>query len=258
MFPFKDNFMMSITGPRGSGKSYLVTHLVETKAFNSRFDYIVFYSPSLDVNNDYYTPKLKKNPRVHYVADVTQESINEAFERMYECKRESLLEERSGMNQDDPLVCPKMLVVMDDIIDSGVIHFGSVVDKMAERGRHVNMSVIICSQRVSAISRSIRINSDYFIFFSPYSISELERFLEDFVSKSLKQELRDVVGNVFDKKHQFILVDNVTSDYRHKIKESNTFDLLKNKLSDVDVEGFRSSQVDKRRQRKSAIKDIQY
>lgn len=128
---------------------------------------------------------------------------------------------------EEELECPNTLLVLDDCVDSGVIQFKGAVDKIAERGRHIRLSTIISSQRLSAISRSVRLNSDYFIMFSPYSVSELEQFLEQFVSKKDVKELRVKISAVFEKPFWFIVLDNAEKDVTKKLKKSNANKFLK-------------------------------
>jgi hypothetical protein len=133
-----------------------------------------------------------------------------------------------------PLYCPRTLLILDDCIDSGVMNFRGTVDRFAERGRHINISTIISSQRISAVSRSIRLNSDYFIIFSPYSISEMEQYLEQFVPRDRRKETRIHLLEVFETPYQFILLDNAEKNPSKKLKVSNAdwfvkgqFELLK-------------------------------
>jgi predicted NodU family carbamoyl transferase len=94
----------------------------------------------------------------------------------------------------------------------------------------MNLSVIVSAQRISAISRGIRTNSDYFVIFNPFSIGELEQFIEQFVAKSQRKEFMQLVMNVFETKHQFIMVDN-TEPARHKLKTSKAQDFIKGNVT---------------------------
>lgn len=237
LFPFKENCVITVTGPRGSGKSFLTSHLLENKEFTHDFDVIVIMSPSLDVNDDYHTKileRLKERGILYYVVDVTMDKIEDLFDDMYKAKKLALSLKRRRIKDPQRTHCPKMLIVLDDIIDSGVVNFGGSVDKIAERGRHVNMTAIICSQRISAVSRSIRINSDYFFIFPPHNQSEVERFLEEFVSRAHKKAVWAESDNIFNQPHHFIMIDNAAK-YGEKLKHGTTQDLLNNSLQQIKI-----------------------
>jgi hypothetical protein len=135
--------------------------------------------------------------------------VEEVFQRQANCMRRVRKRERDPSQAKMPkLSCPRMLLILDDVIDSGVMNFRGSVDKIAERGRHINMSLVLCSQRISAISRSIRLNSDYFIIFSPHSIGETEQYLEKFISRQDRKKVREMMVNIFSQPYAFIVLDN--------------------------------------------------
>lgn len=225
MFEFKENCVVSIIGPRGSGKSFLNKKLL-TSEFND-FDTIIIFCPSLDVNDDYYGRELTQMENIYYVNDFNEDDLEAVFQDQYRCKKSVVANRRNKILQRQQLECPRLLVVMDDVIDSGVIRFGGVVDKYAERGRHIDITCLICTQRMSALSRSVRINSDYIFLFAPFSISEIERFCEEFVSRSQRKSLHAALDQVYKIPHEFVMVDNSVKDPRGKLKHTNAQDLLK-------------------------------
>lgn len=235
MFPFKPHAVITCIGPRGSGKSYMNEHIIMNREFFNRFDRIYILSPTLDVNDDYHNAFLENSDKVYYESEVTKGAIDDIFEQMYAAKKREMDTKRLHIKEKIPERCPELLLILDDIIDSGVVHFGGAVDKFAERGRHINTTLFINAQRMSAVSRSIRINSDYIFLFRPYSISEIERFLEDFVSRDHRHWLRSKLDQIYEKQHEFIMLDNVTEDYRAKLKQGNTDSLLRNRLLVIDI-----------------------
>ena len=116
------------------------------------------------------------------------------------------------------------------MIDSGLMNFKGLCDKFAERGRHIDFSVIATSQRMSAVSRSVRLNSDLFIIFCPYSISEIEQFLEQFVSRGQKKQIRKALDDIFNEAYQFVLLDNSQRTGK-KLQTSNADAFCSSKVS---------------------------
>src|SRR5438046_2586213 len=115
--PLIDNCVITIVGPRGRGKSYLVNQLLES-SWND-FDSVTIFCPSLDVNDDYWTPYLRNAKNVHFMSEFNAMDIDELFRRQYECKKLVVANKRTRVIEREPKECPRMLVILDDVIDSG-------------------------------------------------------------------------------------------------------------------------------------------
>ncbi len=115
--------------------------------------------------------------------------------------------------------------------------------------------MIVSSQRLSAISRSIRLNSDYFVTFSPYSVSELEQFLTQFCSKANWQELRLKIAEIYTKPFEFILLDNSEKDVTKKLSHTNADDFIKGKRTTIEMAGVAENVA--LHQRRQASRKIQ-
>jgi GTPase SAR1 family protein len=228
-------FCMSIAAPRGSGKSFLINKWLD-HTFTKDYDYIFILNPSAYLNHDY--DKVKKTENVYIISDFSKDVISELFDRMYEVKEACIRREEDIKlgHEVIPLHCPRTLLILDDCIDSNVFSFRGTVDKIAERGRHVNLSVIISSQRISAISRSIRINSDIFIIFCPYQAHEFEQYVEQFVFRDQRKSIYEQMRCIFDVPYQFLFIDNLEKNMRKKLKTSNADDFLKNKFEIVQLQ----------------------
>lgn len=227
-------FFISIAAPRKSGKTWLLQKCLE-KGWVKRFDIIFVISPSLDVNGDY--GDFSKYDHVHFIANIQTDIITEIFDRMYEVKAQVQQRERDielGYEVDE-LICPEVLVILDDCIDSNLFSFRGSTDKVAERGRHVNLSCVVSSQRLSAISRSCRINSDIFLIFCPYQAKELEQFVEQFVFRDERKMIYEKLREIFDEPYRFLFIDNGEKNLRDKIKTSIADDFVKNKYKTLDL-----------------------
>jgi hypothetical protein len=222
MIELKENFMMSLAAPRGSGKSFLIATLLETPSFLRRFDHVIIMSCSVNLNGDY--EQFIQHPKFTFFDEINDGVVDELFEKHERCQKQVVRERRMKRRR---LKCPRGLVILDDCLDSGILTFKGAVDKLAERGRHVKLSVIVSSQRISGISRGVRINSDYFIIFSPFSVGELEQFTDQFVSRAARKEFRDVITQVFDEDFRFIIVDNTEKSVRRKLKVSTATEFAK-------------------------------
>lgn len=251
-----EHFMLPITGPRKSGKSYLNTLMLE-KGMKDQFDHIIVMCPTIEFNDDYlwmiqenerleeewrseHFNMHKYKPKYTMISNINDEIIETLYNTQAACMRKVKKRQRKG----EEIYCPSTLLILDDCIDSGVVSFRGVVDKVAERGRHINLSCILCSQRVSAVSASIRRNSDYFIMFRPWNIAEMERFISEFVSKSVRKEVWKVVSDVFETPRNFILVDNLEEKLNKRLKYSDAHRFVeRGDMSIVEVPTFENVDI---------------
>ena len=262
-----DHFMLAMCGPRKSGKSQLCASMLK-KGLLKKFDYVVVMCPTLDYNDDYQWMADKNGvdeaaweakhgtnagfePKFTLINDVGDETVAELITKQSECMKEVKKRERLGFND---LKCPSTLLILDDCVDSGVINFRGSIDKVAERGRHFFMSVIICAQRITAVSASIRRNADYLFLFAPWNIHEMERFLEEFVSAGKKNNMREFAGKIYETPHNFIMIDNIEKNPKKRIKTSTCDDFIKGKTHPMYLEDDRVTKKRKLNDESASLK----
>jgi hypothetical protein len=71
---------------------------------------------------------------------------------------------------------------------------------------------------MSALSRTARLNSDYFLVFSPYNLSETEQFLEQYVLKQDRRRTMKALQQYWNDPFVFVMVDNSERAQKKKIK----------------------------------------
>jgi len=229
------HFMMSIAAPRQSGKSYFTKKILNAGLIN-RYDKVWIFCPSLDFNDDY--DEFRQNPKFNYQSDVQPKYINRLINDCQSSKRAEMDRKRHNSKANKklcPIRCPDILIILDDCIDSNIFNFKGCVDIIAERGRHFNVSCIICSQRISSISRSIRINSDYFIIFVPYAAQELEQYIEQFIFKRYRKEVMHILMDIFEEEYEFVLIDNTQHTLHGKMFHGNADSFIANELTLVSL-----------------------
>lgn len=137
--------------------------------------------------------------------------------------------------KDHPKLPKQVLVILDDVVDSGVLAQDSVIDKYAMRGRHVGCSAFYASQRITKTSINTRDNSDMIILFSPYSVQEFENLIDKFVPTTSKKFARVQVNKIFDIPHEFAVINNMGQKPYEKIGQSNADIFLNNVIMPVKV-----------------------
>ena len=180
------------------------------------FDFVKIICPSLDFNSDY--DQFKNVKHVEMVSHPERTYVENLIQQHETCAAQ--------VKGREDVECPRTLIIFDDCVDSNILSFKGIVDRIAERGRHIFMSAIISSQRLTAISRSVRLNSDYFIIFAPAAVAELEKFLEEFIFRCQRRELMDILHQIFEEKYTFLICDATEKHWNEKLKHSNTDDYI--------------------------------
>jgi hypothetical protein len=204
------SFAMCIVGPRGRGKSLLIRNLLlrndMLKKVFKKPNYIIIISPSLQ-NGDY--DELEEGKNVYKIENYNHAMIDNLIQ-----VQKNIIKE-NGRNK-----CPEILLVLDDVLDSGALNYHSSVEKVFSRGRHVNINCILVSQHLNRISKTIRINSDYFILFSPNNIQELENWYEQYIPRRYWYGMNEYLKNMWGENiYQFVLADFKTHSTNRRFRE---------------------------------------
>ncbi len=171
-------FRMLNSGSSGSGKSMLVLNLLQRKNFmKDFFDEIFLFSPTARGDQIQQLLDLSEDNICDELNDSGIEQLDYVFE-----KQNELVEEMGYLNS------PKVLIIFDDVISSPRFMNSNTFKRCFIQGRHINLSVIINTQKYHAIPRTMRLNCTDIAFF-PSSQSEVQRIAEEFTppSKTVKQ-----------------------------------------------------------------------
>lgn len=171
-------FRMLNSGASGSGKSMLVLNLLQRKNFmKDFFDEIFLFSPTARGDQIQQLLDLSEDNICDELNDSGIEQLDYVFE-----KQNELVEEMGYLNS------PKVLIIFDDVISSPRFMNSNTFKRCFIQGRHINLSVIINTQKYHAIPRTMRLNCTDVAFF-PSSQSEVARIAEEFTppSKTVKQ-----------------------------------------------------------------------
>lgn len=213
----KKHFVLTIIGPRGSGKSHLLKRALQS-GLEKQYDHTIVVSRSLDYNSDYD----EFRGRDGYTLDSSPKASNltKLIQQCEKAKKESEASRRR--RRDDRIYCPDVLLILDDCIDTEAMSvYGGPMDTIATRGRHFDIAAIMTSQKLKKVSTPIRTNSDMMIFFSPFSLGDFEQFMDQFVWSEDRKAMRYTMKRLFATPHLFIILDNTESDPAKKIKVSD-------------------------------------
>ena len=195
----KPNFRWLVIGSSGSGKSNLIRcMLTNNELFPSIFDtqkHIFVMWPTCDMSKDYeFLPK--QNVFEFYDEGLLKEII----------ETQKALIKKFGKKRT-----PFILVILDDCIE--YVGSFSYINQVITKIRHYNISLIILSQKLKAVGRTIRLNSDYLTLFRTSNLSEVEDVLDEFVGRKFKTQLFNQVIEHFKTPFTFLHIDLKTNDY---------------------------------------------
>jgi hypothetical protein len=225
----KRYFFLLYSAPRDSGKTFHYKHLLTDPRHNLLHQYDIVYvvSPTPRFNFDY--DDLKAFDNVQFITTVTTDFLLDLLHKMENLKE---------MEKNDPDLyrAPSTLVILDDILDTKIGNFGGILDAYAHRGRHVNCAVIASIQRLNGLSRTCRINSDVIVIFVPYSASEVESFVEQFVFRAYRKGLHRKIVEIFDIPYNCIILNNMNRCLSKRLIEGTLDDFVNNNLQLIQLE----------------------
>lgn len=145
-----------------------------------------------------------------------------------------LQQQQVGKSRTLDIEGPQILVILDDCIGEGLFDGQGPAQELAARGRHFNTSLIASSQQLTKVDIIIRNNADYWLFWNPHSIQELESFIEKFVSQNHRRKVREVVQRSYKDFHDFIFYNpHVDGDWTEKFQVGGKDDFWKESMRPV-------------------------
>ena len=98
-----------------------------------------------------------------------------------------------------------------------------ILNKLAIRGRHLNISIILCAQKTTGTSTVIRSQADGLFVFKPRSLAETKAIYEDnSINNMSLNEFKDLLNKVTEEKYAFMYVN-----YQQNIVYDKTFTKVK-------------------------------
>lgn len=190
----KHPFRASFSGASHSGKSNLIINLITREEFyNGYFDVIILFSPTAKIDDAWqicYDKNLIKPGNVFDTPDVAK--LEAIFEKQSEiCKLH-------GVNKS-----PRILIILDDIIDNRAFVASATLGKCFYRSRHINISLMVSTQCYNKIPRSFRMNFSNLFIFKP-KLSEMKVICDDVCPSNItKKQFCGVINHCCDKPYEF-------------------------------------------------------
>lgn len=184
-----------LVAPRNSGKSNLIKNLLQKKFYGKVFDKdnIIIFSPTVKIDDMWLDVDIPNK----FEPNELEEVVNDIIEQQEKIKASYGKKE-----------CPDVLIIMDDMINEGnSTSYRGIAERLAYKGRHWKISLIMTSQKYKGISRGIRLNSTQTTYFEPQNMSEFDSILEEHADKKNKEAFKRMFDYATTPKYSFLTID---------------------------------------------------
>lgn len=191
-------FLLGLLAPRKSGKTNVVVDsLLDKKKYNGKFDKIYIWSQSYELE-----PKWRR-------LEIDPECVKTTWN---EHEAKAIVAEIEEIVSHDPDF--HTLFIWDDMIDANIMHKNSmgVLEGIAIRGRHANISVMIISQMYKSFSTPLRNNMTNMIIFRIRNKNELNKMVEENQESLSNEDFLDIYNYATSTPFSFLHINNQEPD----------------------------------------------
>lgn len=187
-------FQALFIGRSGSGKTELLYKLLKF-GLAQEFKRIVLWCPSYDRTNS------RRKPSVYDFISLTDSFPRFDVDHVSDC-----FDWVEGLNDNEPT-----LFIFDDCISEKAFKGNkgdSIMNKIAHRGRHANISTIALTQHYTGAAKQFREESDYYYIFSGLGYKEMDNIKKEIFSATTREQYRDFVpitNQYLKGKHDWIM-----------------------------------------------------
>ena len=192
-------FLLTVVAPRKSGKTNLVVDaLIDNNKFRNKFDAVFIWSKTFELD-----PKWK-NINMMQGSVFTEFNAEQATE---------LIETAEFVNTNLKLPA-NILFIFDDMITESIMNRNKLgpIEKIAVRGRHVHVSIIVISQQYMSLSASVRNNTTNMIVFRVRNGDEMEKIARENREWLSRNDFIDMFYATTKEPYSFLHINNQRQD----------------------------------------------
>lgn len=203
--------VVTIYGTPKSGKTYLLLRLLQN--IKHHFHEIVVYLGAKDATNtfmDLAPEKGKKGPVIKILYNYDESDLRQYYHKLEDTQLELINNNKKPKN---------VLIVADDILTfAGFMktnrHAPSILEEIAANYRHINLSLIITSQRYMQVIPALRSLNFKYMFVCSLGKTDLQKISEEHENMYFdKNEIQDLFFDI--RKNglgHILLIDNDSFD----------------------------------------------
>ena len=188
-------FVMAVTGPKRSGKTTLVRNMI-TDYFLDKFNTIVVLAPTLRRSKDYEF--LRNQKKANFYLQDKRECFGTDIQKVFK-KCDDLADQGKECH---------ILLILDDCGTDRIMDQRGFLDEYSIQHRHSNLSILIVAHSLRGAGgqpKTLRLQNDYNIIFSPASMVELNQILKDcLLPVDVAHATRNII-KVFSEKYNYVV-----------------------------------------------------
>lgn len=203
-------FFVTCVAPRNSGKSNNVCDLfTDSKKMGKTFDMIGVFSAT------YYQDTKLQKIKPDFIYEKFDPNI---IEEIFTYAEEETAEYTTNGGKKPP----KILLIFDDMIDQNIMKVQKIdiLERIAVRGRHVGISVLIISQLYKKISNPIRVNSTNMIFYRVQNQGELKKIIDENQEMLSVKNFRKIFDFCTSEPYCFLHIDKQEKDPYNRFRKN--------------------------------------
>ena len=198
----KDGATCILLAKRRSGKSVAIKELIyhfDTKC-HIKAGVICSHSENVD---PYYSKFFPDS----FIYDDCAKMLRKVIERQEKLLEENKKLEKEGKPQKDP----RILVVLDDVIDDPTLAKNDDFNNIMFNGRHFKITLIIAVQYIMALPPRARNNFDYIFLFANDIHKEVQKMYDYFAGMFPSVNIFKIILNEFTKNYNILVIDRSDS-----------------------------------------------
>jgi len=191
-------FVLTLVGPRSSGKSVVISNLVlREEMMRGLFEEIIIISPTI------------------YSDSTARFLIKEVGkDRVYEAYSEEIIQGLINSVKDKERHERQMkLIILDDVIGS-IPKYNSLVYNLTSKARHWSISMIISTQNLRELPPVCRNNTTNWAFFRSGNLKEIGKMMEEMGSLGSPDNCYALYTHCVEEPHKFMYVDTKFNVYK--------------------------------------------
>lgn len=204
-------FRWILTGSSGSGKTTLIKNILFSKQFGYRdyFDEFYVFLGSMDdvIEISHLSKKEKMDDKICITNTYDDSKVKQLIKDIEETEMKKVNKSRS-------------LFILDDCICQGISQRCKMnsIDEIFIRGRHLNISCIISTQKYKQLNQNTRLlNATHISVFQSTQSIDLEAIATEHSGVRSKDEMMEIFRDNLQQRYSFITIstrDNVIKDKR--------------------------------------------
>ena len=206
-----------LAGATMSGKTYRSKEILRDLIKRKEIDYLIIMSPTLEISGDWDEFPVQQNPAKGMVVRKFTKNFVSQLQTLCE-KQETIAKAREPMG--------KIMVVVDDCVHLPILKPKGYLATLSTKSRHLNISLMVLVQKITAVPRTFRLNCRYWYLFNAVNFSELERFNQELVPKKYQKVVATNLETIFNEKYTYILLDSFNPLLKERVRVNGDTRLL--------------------------------